>query len=257
MNDNNEYKYLQANVLDLAENRTQNNCVQVSRFMSEAELFAAETVLKQQKQQYFTYGGYDKAERKCIVFLPDYLNKDDIQNEAELFGISFLKIVLSDYDRQADLCHRDYMGAILGCGVKRDAVGDIIVFEGYAEAVLLNTIMSFVSENLTSVGKYKVKCMPADYIEYKEPEYKELFTTVASMRADAVAAAAFGISRSSAENEIIGKNVFINGRECSGRDSEIHEGDKISIRGKGKILVSSIKGESKKGRIRLIIKKYF
>ena len=87
-------------------------------------------------------------------------------------------------------------------------------------------------------------------------EFTELKTTVASLRIDAIISSCYGISRE--ESNIIIKNgkVNLNYKEVQSASKQVKEGDLISVRGFGRFILESILGETRKDRIRIVIKKY-
>lgn len=253
---NNDEKYLIGLILDLADDCERKNIIRASYFLSESEIGIVEQAVSYAGYKYVLCGGDDNAERKCFVFIPYSFYYDDYNPSFAEMEISILNISLSSYDSGAKLTHRDYLGAILGCGVKREMIGDIYVSESGATVIMKSSIFSYISDTLNEVGRYKVRCSEASELPEIERNFKEIRTTVASLRIDGVISAAFNLSRSSASELIREGRVFVNGRAASKPDLSIDEGDKISLRGKGKIIVSQIDGKSAKGRFRLLVNKY-
>ena len=76
------------------------------------------------------------------------------------------------------------------------------------------------------------------------------------MRLDNVIASAFGLSRGKAA-EAIGRGiVFVNHVEVTKADFQLKEGDKLTLRGKGKARLSEIGGKSRKDRQYITLEKY-
>jgi RNA-binding protein YlmH len=80
--------------------------------------------------------------------------------------------------------------------------------------------------------------------------------TVATLRLDAVLSSGFSISRGKAADFIAGGKVSVNHRECIKSDKAMAEGDVITCRGLGKCVLTSVGGQSKKGRIIIEIERY-
>jgi len=93
-------------------------------------------------------------------------------------------------------------------------------------------------------------------VSVSEPETKEIRDTLASLRLDSVISAGFRISRSQAAQYITAGKAAINGLPCEKPDRTIPEGAKVSVRGLGKIKLRAINGQTKKGRISVIIDRY-
>ena len=85
---------------------------------------------------------------------------------------------------------------------------------------------------------------------------KEETLSLSSLRLDALLSQAYPISRSLAKEHIEAGNVTHNGEIATRIDTSIHDGDVISLRGKGKIRLFGEEGSSKKGRILYRIKRY-
>ena len=131
--------------------------------------------------------------------------------------------------------HRDFLGAILGTGIVRDKVGDLIVLgERGAQVIVAPEMAEFLTMNLTQVRSAAVKVTPIDLSELKirEPKKKEMTTVEASLRLDAVASAGFGMSRSKMADLIASGDVRVNWKEITQASYSVKTGDLVAIRGK-------------------------
>ena len=154
--------------------------------------------------------------------------------------------------------HRDFLGAILGTGLVRDKVGDIIVLgERGAQAIVVPEIAEFLETALTQVRSVSVKTRRIDFSELKvrPPSKKELTTVEASMRLDAIASAGFGMSRSKMASAISGGDVRVNWKDITQASYNVKEGDLISVRGKGRLEVGEV-SITKKQRYRINLVRY-
>ena len=207
--------------------------------------------------KYCLYGGFDDAERKITVFMPDYIDEAEnyFKNNPQDNPITALRI---NKDAFSELNHRDYLGAIMGLGIKREMVGDIAVDEKGCTVAVMNSIAKYIIDNLDSVGRGSVnvtKCFDfSDFERNEHFEYKRCY--VSSMRCDSVLAACYDLSRGTAVQYIEARMVFINGIEITKPDFHINTGDKVVLRGKGKVVIDEDAGVTKKGRQAFIIKKY-
>ncbi len=218
--------------------------------------------LEKSESQYvktFYYGGYEDAERVCAVFVPSFFEEktpfEFFENHGEENPLSLLRL---QKDRFTTLSHRDYLGALMGLGLKREMLGDIITDENGCFLFCLSSVSKFIEKNLESAGRASVKVSriePADFVPGEE-KTKELFFSVSSLRLDAVLSCAFSLARNKACSFIESGSVFLNGVQTEKPDKKVAEGDKLVLRGKGKAVLSEVKGESKKGRLHIIIKKY-
>jgi len=68
------------------------------------------------------FGGYDEAERKMLVYLPEYLE------ETALFeDDSPIVCIRAEFFGTDAPTHRDLLGSVMGLGIRRGMVGDIVV----------------------------------------------------------------------------------------------------------------------------------
>lgn len=204
------------------------------------------------------FGGYESAERKIGVFIPKLYQVATESEFVEYDGGEPLKAVRIEKDKFSSLGHRDYLGALMSMGIKRDAVGDIIPDETGANVVVLKEISAYIIQNLDRIGRGSCKCtqIPLSEIEKAECETLEVFATVASLRLDNIVSTAFSVSRKLTIQAIEQKNVFVDGIMCEKADKKVNVGSKIVFRGKGKVVLLEQNGFSKKDRPKIIIKKY-
>lgn len=216
--------------------------------LSEQKIFE-KTILKyrQESINYNLDGGYSSAERKIAIIYPDFLQPEDIPICAVRIEGNF-----------SNISHRDILGSLLGLGIKRQKIGDIIVKEDKCDVLLHKDVENYVLMNFFKVGKEKVTTSSINLKDIIKPEikYKDIFSTVASLRVDSVAAAGFNISRTKASELIKAGLLQINWEGTDEPSSVIKEGDVISLRGFGRIKLEEVKGNTKKGRISVHILRY-
>ena len=219
-------------------------------FLTLSEIETAKTVLH--GANYMFFGGVPDAERRMLC-----IAHSDTEIAPEMFPIKGIRISPKNMKFAADFSHRDVLGSVLGLGLERDVIGDIFVKEKEAYLLCAEHIAAFLTEQLTQVRHTNVVCCiaEADASEFAK-EYQEFSRTVSAIRIDAVAAAAFGISRSSAATGISGGKVFINGREITSPAAAVKEQDVISFRGLGKARLKEIGNLTKKGRISVTLERY-
>ena len=201
----------------------------------------------------FPFGGYEGAERQILVYLPEYLEKDALYEEDS--PLVCLRATFYDGDTPS---HRDFLGALMGEGIARETVGDICVGKGQCDFFVTAEIAPYVLQNFTGAGRTKVHLeqIPLSAVSVPEPETKEIRDTVASVRLDSVIASGFRIGRSAAAQYVNAGKAAIDGLPCVKPDKAVEEGCKISVRGLGKIKLRSVGGQTKKGRISIIIDRY-
>ena len=180
-------------------------------------------------------GGYEKAERKIIVAYPEELSDEHFQQP-----LGALRIIPKDPTEYPG--HRDYLGAILGLGINREKLGDILVGKAGADVIVKQQILEYIGLNLVKVGNTSVDVEEISIKELMQPErpYKEMKSTVASLRLDAIAGIAFGLSRSKMAPFIKGENIRLNFKTVKDPSTPIKEGDVISANRLGRAKVVEV-----------------
>ena len=201
----------------------------------------------------FPFGGYEGAERQMIVYLPEYLDRDSLYEEDS--PLVCLRATVYDGDTPS---HRDFLGALMGEGIARETVGDICVGKGQCDFFVTAEIAPYILQNFTGAGRTKVhlEAIPLSEVSVPEPETKEIKDTVASVRLDSIISSGFRIGRSAAAQYVNAGKAAIDGLPCEKPDKAVEEGAKISVRGLGKIKLRSVGGQTKKGRISVVIDRY-
>jgi len=213
-------------------------------FLTPAEQYALERWARRAADcRMILRGGVYGCERQAAFFLPFYMEEDDFDP--------------GEYIRCVKLSagfgspgHRDYMGAVLGLGIKREWLGDIVVDGSTAHIFCLSTVADHLLASLDKVGRYGVKTKEIPLSEAPAPKFdvKEITFSVMSPRLDAVAAGMFNLSRTSASTMISAGEVSLNYSECLRPDAAVQPGDIVSVRGHGKGTLTSVGGQSRKGR---------
>ena len=200
-----------------------------------------------------TFGGYEGAERQMLVYLPDYLEEDALYDED-----SPIVCLRAEFFQGDSLSHRDFLGALMGAGIGRETVGDICVDSGSCDFFVTGEIAPYILQSFTSAGRTRLRMqqIPLSEAHIPEPEVKEIRDTLASLRLDSVISAGFRIGRSLAAQYVSAGKAAIDGLPCEKPDKAVAEGMKISIRGLGKIKLANVNGQTKKGRISVIIHRY-
>lgn len=204
-----------------------------------------------EESEYDFYGGYIGAERAIAVFHPDFYEPEEGEYD------SYLKLLNIKPNSRESLTHRDYLGSLMGLGIKREKTGDIIVGDETCSIVVLNEIAGYITANLSKVGSTGISIETAGTgrISVPEPKAREIRVTVASLRLDCIAAPGFGISRSKAAGFIRAGRLNHNWVAVEDPDKLVREGDVLSIRGKGRVIVETVGGRTKRDRIGIVLKK--
>jgi len=220
-------------------------------FLSPRELQLA-TYLFGRQEGLLTFGGYPDAERKMLVFLPDYLDESVLTEDSPLIC---LRAAFFEGDTPT---HRDFLGALMGVGIARETVGDICVGKGNCDFFVTQEIAPYIKQNLLGVGRTKIRLeeIPLSQVKVPQPEVRQIKDTVASLRLDSIISSGFRIGRSMAAQHICAGKAVIDGLPCEKPDKVVEQGAKISVRGLGKIHLQQVNGQTKKGRISVVIDRY-
>ena len=239
--------------------------VAVSDFLSPADCRRADAFLARAGISFAAFGGYDDAERQRIYLLPSYMESDEDESLSQLLGqyghsdgIALLLVRGSGY---VTLSHRSYLGSLLGLGLERDVIGDIVVLdESGREAVIFcdEQIVPFLLLEWKKVGNDTVKVTKTSLSEIVLPPRRTapISDTVASPRLDAVVAALCNLSRERARTMVSDGCVEVDFRTEERPDFLLNAPCMLSVRGYGRYRVTSVSEQTKKGRIRLLGEKF-
>ncbi|CAA7013807.1 unnamed protein product [Microthlaspi erraticum] len=195
-------------------------------------------------------GGYPEAER-CRISIghPDVLTSDPDT-------VAALSIT-GNFGFQ-HCSHGDFLGSILGTGISREKLGDILIQEDKgAQILIVPELVDFIVSALDKVGNVSVTCskIPLLALEYEPPRTNSFKTVEASLRIDAVASAGFKISRSKLVDLISSGDVRVNWATVTKNGTIVKTGDVVSVSGKGRLKIGEI-NETKKGKFAVEIIRY-
>ena len=199
------------------------------------------------------FGGYEEAERRMLVYLPDYLDEESLYDED-----SPMVCLRAAFFEEDALSHRDFLGALMGAGIARETVGDICVGKGCCDFFVTAEIAAYIVQNFLSAGRTRLHLSKIHLRDaaIPEPEVKEIKDTMASLRLDSVISSGFRIGRSLAAQYVTAGKAAIDGLPCEKPDKPVSEGMKISVRGLGKIKLATVGNKTKKDRISVVIHRY-
>ena len=201
----------------------------------------------------YAFGGYADAERKMLIYLPEYLEED------ALYDSDSPCVCLRASFYQADSpSHRDFLGALMGAGIGRETVGDICVGKSQCDFFVTAEMAPHLLQSFTSAGRAKLHLSQISLTQAQipKPEVREIKDTLASLRLDSVISSGFRIGRSLASQYISAGKASIDGLPCEKPDKPVAEGSRVSVRGLGKIRLVQINGKTKKDRISVVIHRY-
>ena len=197
---------------ELARHCENKGCLTSTGFLTPAEQYALAHDAELRFSRMVFRGGHEDFERGMAFFLPDYMEEAELIESEHIRAIKLTAAF-------GEPAHRDYMGAVLGMGVNREWVGDIIV-DGCTAYVLCQPSVLRHLLSIDKVGRCGVR---VEEIALSELPHKA--------------------------RQIAAGNVSLNYTECLKGDRSVKEGDIVSLRGAGKGRLKELGGSSKKGRL--------
>ena len=250
-----EDRLLLAKVLDRAGQAQSRNIPAATDFLSPQQQALASDLMRLAgipETGAVLLGGYDGAERNILLFLPDWLDADSAGSQSPI------RCLRATFRAEEKLSHRDFLGSLMGMGIVREKLGDILVGPDSADLVVLDTVADFLLQSWDSAGRAKLTVTEIDpaHIHIPQVQCQEVRDTVSSLRLDAVASTGFRISRGKAADLIASGRVQANWRDCTKPDRLLAAGDTVSARGFGKFELTEVGGVTKKGRTSIVLKRY-
>ncbi len=247
-----EYRDALARVLDLAEVALRDWSVTYSDFFSPPEIGEALGIFSRLVELHgLAWGGYPQAERQRLA-----IARESVAIEPEAVPLKAIDIRGNFlFDAAA---HRDFLGAILGTGIVRGKVGDILVLgDRGAQAVVAPELVPFLQIELKTVRTVPVQVVeiPFEELRVRPPQTKEMTSVEASLRIDALGSAGFGLSRSKMAEAIESGEVSLNWKTVTQSSKTVQTGDRITLRGRGRVEIGPI-DTTKKGRYRVQLVRY-
>lgn len=188
------------------------------------------------------WGGYPEAERRVAGFRA--------QDDGTDLEWPILPLTLTWDTRYGRLGHRDLLGALLGLGIQRAGLGDILLEEGRAVAFVHSSVADLIQLELKRAGRatIRVEKTSTNKVQLPHEEWVNLSATVATPRLDAILASGFHLSRSEAQRVVKSGLVRVNFAEETRTDRKVEAGDLISLRGAGRLRMLTLGDATRKGR---------
>jgi RNA-binding protein YlmH len=244
---------LKKRFLELSHRAFSRQCYTYTEFLTIAEQdILCRTAFDSGSAPYTLVGGYEASERKIAVF-----GNEELCGYAESPPIFCVTIAPVSQKFADALSHRDFLGALMGLGIKRGMLGDIIIKENRGYLFSMEAIAAFITEQFTQVKRTTVKCAVTDLPnEISAPALTEGLVNVASERLDAIVAAVFKLSRDDSQALFEQGKVYINSRQTENTSLQPDNGDIISARGYGRFIYDGIQRETRKGRLAVRVRIY-
>ena len=121
-------------------------------------------------------------DRVLLQFLPDWMEPEDAAS------YSPIRCLRAGFRGEEKLTHRDFLGSLMGMGIVREKIGDILVGPESADLMVLDTVADFLAQSWESAGRAKLRVAEIDpgCVHIPEIHFEERRDTVSSLRLDAV-----------------------------------------------------------------------
>lgn len=221
-----------------------------TRFLDPAQTLEAQTIAREYGACFASFGGYADAERCVGCFYP----VGETPQESEYPLVCLKSTYASKF---VTLTHRDILGAFMSLGLTRSCVGDIIIDNEDVYLFALSANADFIAAALTSAGRASLSFSVQDVLpEMPEPKGTSFHAVVSSLRLDAIAAAAYHLSRSEAADAIRAGLVKLSHIPCERVDVSVAEGALLSMKGHGRVRLARVEGLTRKQRIGITLFRY-
>lgn len=193
------------------------------------------------------YGIFEDAERRMLAF-----SHDNVWH----YPISLIKITCNS--RFSKLEHKDYLGAVMSLGIKREKFGDLILKNDKCYLAVQEEISAYIQMNLNSVGKSTstIDILNISTTEIPLYDFQSMVVNASSLRIDCVVGALCNTSRSKAEELIKQGKVLVDYSEALRKDKILRGNCIVTIRGYGKFKIVEEAGWTGSGRVKILVKKF-
>ncbi len=195
-------------------------------------------------------GGYPTAERKIACFGNVILC--GYEETPPIICIKAEPLLQKFAD---NITHRDVLGSLMALSIRRDVIGDIVIHENCAFIFCIDKIADYIIDEFKKIKHTDISCTVIDSVpkfDITLPDRGEI--VISSERLDAVVAAVYKLSRGDSQKLFEQKKVFINNKLCESTTNIPSTDDIISVRGYGRFIYEGIIRETKKGKLRAIVR---
>lgn len=234
---------------DLAQRAQARGCHTYSEFLTLSEQDDVSKMKFDAELSFF--GGFDGAERRIACFRGEGCVYDETP------PVVCVKVAPVAQKFADDLTHRDFLGSLMGLGIRREVLGDIILHENRGYVFCLDSVAEHICAEMKKVRHTDVKCAVVDEPPTDAVALPEITRTVVqSERLDAIVAAVFKLSRGASQELIELERVFVNGKPVTSATYTPKQGQIISVRGSGRFIYEGVGGETRKGRLGIQVRVY-
>ncbi|QTJ54950.1 RNA-binding protein [Dolosigranulum pigrum] len=217
----------------------------LTSFLNPREQFIVEAIVGQSDAISVSFfGGITGTERQRALIKPSYIEDVEGHYDIALCEISYP-------EKFSQLSHRDILGAILGTGIDRKKLGDIIQDDGRWQLFVDAPLVSFLTLHVTTVGRTTVSLIEKPLKEAVpiNEHWQKKNIVISSRRLDVFIAGGLRISRDQAKQLIVSGKVKLNWTSTENVSEDVNEKDIISVRGFGRLTLLSIDYRTRKDKL--------
>ena len=257
---NEDDRFLVSKLFDKIDVVLKRKSIQYTDFLDMRQRQLIEKVLNDTKTtNYVAFGGFLNSERTIIVLYPEKL--EELFNNKQFSFDSVMSVIRISLPNELKglYSHRDYLGAIIKIGMKREKVGDIIVSKNGADIIVLKGAEEYILSGLQELTRFKkaqFELLKLENLNVEEPKTEKISIIIPSMRIDSIVSDIVKTSRAKALELIKEERVFVNHQLIEKGAKEVKQDDIITVRGKGRFKVGSVLSSTKKGNLVVEIEKY-
>lgn len=238
-------EYFGIRVHDWIEQAEKYHSPTITPFLNESEVAIVKKICGN-KIAYHEDGGYDEANYKRVIFLP---NRED--------DFSLVVCLVATFNPKFnEIGHRDVLGALMNLQIARNQIGDLWV-EG--NRIILYTTHSqsaYIQQNCTKIKRSSIQFNESSQHYAQVINRIKSTVSVSSERLDAVISAMIQKPRGIAQDLIRDGSVKVNHEILEDSSKLCNNEDTISIRGFGKYIYRGVIKTTKKDRYLIEFEKY-
>lgn len=257
---NDEDKLFISKILDKIKLAKTRNQIVNTDFLDMYQKKISEEILKIEKvENYIFYKPFEETDRSMLVIYPEKYRELFEENKFN-YGtiVKAIRIKLPN-ELKGQYSHKNYLSGIMKLGIKREKIGDILVFHDGADIVVCNEICEYLINSLKQLTRFKKSEIEEISLkDIRSPEIKKetIKITVPTLRLDSIVSELAHCSRTSANDIILSQRVFINYENETKISKLVKVGDVLVIRGKGKFIIKELEGKTRKDKLVLIVEHY-
>lgn len=220
----------------------------LTHFLNPRQVFIATTLARHADIAVRFSGGFAGGEMRRALFYPDYY-----EPETGDFELAVLQVAYPV--KFATLHHSQILGTLLGAGIEREIIGDIVTDGTTWQLVTEANMTDYLSAQVDHIGRVKARLVLAAPESLVQPldEWDPETATLSSLRLDSIVGTGFHLSRHRAKELIEAGRVRVNWAQTDKPDYELAVADLVSVRGFGRIRLDEVAGRTKKEKIRVIL----